>query len=158
MTEAERQFEIEASTMDRDQLYRRAQRQAGEIAQLQAAINETLRLADFLNQAAAQGAGFADHWGERVMQAVEPLRNVEAFAGKTLEHNRSLLDYNGELVERENKLQAEVARLSEDLTVYKELYEQEKEVYALSVKKENELQAEAEGAGETAPCRNAAHG
>ena len=35
MTDAERQFEIEASTMSRDQLYELAKRQAVEIAQLE---------------------------------------------------------------------------------------------------------------------------
>ncbi len=44
----------------------------------QSAINETLRLADFLNDAAADGAGFGEHWGERVIQAIEPLRRFTA--------------------------------------------------------------------------------
>ena len=75
-----------------------------ELAEAQAAINETLQLADFLNDAAANGAGFVDHWGERVVQTVEPLRDVTAFAGETLEHNRTLLEYNGRLIRERGEL------------------------------------------------------
>jgi hypothetical protein len=80
-------------------------------AELEAAINETLDLADSLNEAAIQGAGFGEHWGERVMQAVRPLRNVEAFAGSTLEHNRLLLEHNGKLIDQLRAKDAEIERL-----------------------------------------------
>ena len=81
------------------------------VAEYGAAINETLNLADFLNNAASGGAGFSEHWGERVLQAVEPLRNTKEFKDRTLEHNRSLLNYNSELLERIHNLEAQVQRL-----------------------------------------------
>ena len=80
-----------------------------ELERLKAAINETIRLADSLNELAKQGAGFYEHWGERVMQVVEPLRNVDAFANETLRQNRSLLEYNDRLVEERDRLKAESA-------------------------------------------------
>ena len=93
---------------------------AAQLAHAQAAINETLQLADFLNDAAANGAGFADHWGERAIQAVEPLRNVTAFAGETLEHNRTLLEYNGRLIKERDELKQ---RLGEACTILRELWD-----------------------------------
>ena len=38
------------------------------------------------------------------MQTVEPLRDVAAFAGETLEHNRMLLEYNGRLIRERDEL------------------------------------------------------
>lgn len=82
-----------------------------EILRLKAAIEATLELADFLNDAASRGAGFSEHWGERVLQAVEPLRDVGKFKDETLEHNRSLLDANGKNIEELRRLREEIDRL-----------------------------------------------
>jgi hypothetical protein len=71
-------------------------------ADLQAAVSDSLRLADFLNEAAEGGAGYYPHWGERVLQAVEPIRDAKAFRSRTLSHNDILLEANSEfLVERD---------------------------------------------------------
>jgi hypothetical protein len=76
-----------------------------ENERLRLAIQATLELADRLNSYAACGAGFHPHWGERVIQAVEPLRNVGKFRDQTLEHNKLLLASNGEfLAERDAAL------------------------------------------------------
>ena len=85
---------------------------------LQDAINDTLKLADSLNGIAERGGGFIDHWGERVMQAVEPLRNVEAFASKTLSHNRALLEHNGNLIRERDSLESRLACEVEYKTAY----------------------------------------
>ena len=81
----------------------------------ESAINETLRLADRLNEFAEGGAGFADHWGERVLQAVEPLRDVKAFASETLAHNRMLLESNGAYLAERNAAEAREAGLCEEI-------------------------------------------
>ena len=79
-----------------------------ELEELGSAVNETLELADNLNDIASKGAGYSEHWGERVMQAVQPLRDTAAFAGRTLAHNRSLLEHNGKLIERIAELEATI--------------------------------------------------
>lgn len=88
-----------------------------EVKNYASVIDETLRLADFLNDIAARGAGFGEHWGERVMQSVETLRNVKSFPSKTLEHNRMLLEHNGKLVSERDNLRREVERLKEEVDV-----------------------------------------
>lgn len=80
-----------------------------QLATANSAIDETLRLADSLNDAAENGAGFSPHWGERVMQAVRPLLDVPAFADATLEHNRVLLEANGKNVDELVRLRAQLA-------------------------------------------------
>lgn len=77
----------------------------------QAAIEATLKLADFLNDVASRGAGFAEHWGERVLQAVEPLRNVSKFKDETLAHNRALLEANDRFVRELDELRAKISQL-----------------------------------------------
>jgi len=91
---------------------READRQIQEYASV---IDETLRLADFLNGAAEGGAGFGEHWGERVLQAVEPLRNVKAFASETLKHNRILTEANDKSLSQRDDLRREVERLKTKL-------------------------------------------
>lgn len=90
-----------------------------EVENYASVIDETLRLADLLNGAAEQGAGFAEHWGERVMQTVEPLRKVKSFPSETLSHNRSLVEYNSKLISERDDLRREVERLRNDLVLCK---------------------------------------
>ncbi len=66
--------------------------------QMGAAIEAALDLADSLSDMAIMGAGYADNWGTRVRQAVEPLRDVKAFRDRTLHHNGMLLESNGQLI------------------------------------------------------------
>ena len=73
-----------------------------------AAIEASCELADFLNEASLNGAGFSKHWGGRVLQAVEPLRNVNRFRDQTLERNRVLLHANSEFL---NERDAALARV-----------------------------------------------
>jgi hypothetical protein len=71
-----------------------------ELANYASVIHETLQLSGELNIGAERGAGFVEHWGERVLQAVEPLRNVAAFPDRVLQHNRVLLEANSENIEK----------------------------------------------------------
>lgn len=86
-----------------------------EIEQLKSAIDETLRRADMLSLAAERGAGFGERWGERVQQAVGPLRDVDAFAGETLRHNRDLLTSNSRFLNERDAARARIAVLEEAL-------------------------------------------
>lgn len=82
-----------------------------EAEKLRAAIEATVELADFLNEAAERGAGFGEHWGERVVQTVEALRDINKFKDQTLQHNRILLNANGRSIEELTRLRAELAAL-----------------------------------------------
>ena len=46
----------------------------GRVEELEGACRKTLDLADRLNAMAEGGAGFAEHWGSRVLQTVRHLR------------------------------------------------------------------------------------
>lgn len=73
------------------------------------AIQATLELADFLADAARRGAGFSGDWGERVLQAVRPLRDVERFSDETLADNKMLLRSNSEFLNLADKAEKELA-------------------------------------------------
>ncbi len=88
---------------------------APRVAQQNAAILETLRLADLLIEMAKAGAGYYPDWGSRVAQAVEPLRDVPTFADGTLSHNQMLLESNSEFLAKRDAAVAEVRALREAL-------------------------------------------
>ena len=79
---------------------------AFKLAKAELAIEKTLELADFLVEVAAHGGGFDVHWGERVAQTVEPLRNIEITANDTLKHNKLLLKSNGEFIAKKEAAEA----------------------------------------------------
>jgi DNA repair exonuclease SbcCD ATPase subunit len=90
-------------------------RLAHENERLSGAIHETLRLADSLAQMAESGAGFSEHWGERVLQAVRPLRDTQVTATDTQRQNEALLGANSENIEEINALKARVEELEAQL-------------------------------------------
>lgn len=84
MTDAERQFEIEASTMSRDQLYELAKRQAVEIERLKLAVSEI----------AASGLALSRHLDDRVEEVYQLRRELaEARAYIIRNHNSDYKDY-----------------------------------------------------------------
>lgn len=101
---APRESELQRAIRQRDEA-------EAQVEAINAAVLATLDLADSLAEMAAQGAGFVEHWGERVLQAVRPLRDVQTFKDKTLAHNQVLLESNTELVAQVEGLRVEVAQL-----------------------------------------------
>jgi hypothetical protein len=85
-----------------------------KLAAADLAIEETLALADRLNSYAMQGAGAGEHWGERVLQAVQALRNVKIMPNQTLAHNELLLKANSENIRKIEQLEKELAKFKKD--------------------------------------------
>jgi outer membrane murein-binding lipoprotein Lpp len=106
--------ELSATRDDRKAWEDEALKAKAERDEARAAIEATRRLASSLNEAAEGGAGFDKHWGERVLQVTEPLRNVSEFRDRTLTHNQMLLESNGEFMRDRDAARAALQLAADD--------------------------------------------
>lgn len=86
-----------------------------KLSKQELAIEATLKLADSLSDIAKSGAGFYPDWGSRVLQAVQPLRDIGEFHNQTLEHNKILLEANSEFIKERTVMVKKVREVAADI-------------------------------------------